>query len=169
MPRCELIEGDFFQSVPPGGDVYVLKRVLVDYTDEKALQIFRNCLAAMKPDNRLLIIEPLGGAINEPSLARLMDLTYLLAGTGRVRSQEEHSSLLQRPACDCKSAFQLSRTFRFWKLYLRRYFPLFAQSRHATRDNECPLSGVKWTCPLHCKCPLMTQSGPGPAMRRQAR
>ena len=50
----------------------------------------------MKPDNRLLIIEPLGGAINEPSLARLMDLTYLLAGTGRVRSQEEHSSLLQK-------------------------------------------------------------------------
>jgi len=96
LPRCELIEGDFFQSLPPGGDVYVLKRVLVDYTDQKALQILRNCLGAMRPDNRLLIIEPLSGAINEPSLARLMDLTYLLAGTGRVRSQEEHSSLLQR-------------------------------------------------------------------------
>jgi hypothetical protein len=95
LPRCELIEGDFFQSVPRDGDVYVLKRVLVDHTDEKALQILRNCLAAMRPDNRLLIIEPLSGAINEPSLARLMDLTYLLAGTGRVRSQEEHSSLLQ--------------------------------------------------------------------------
>ena len=96
LPRCELIEGDFFQSVPPGGDVYVLKRVLVDHTDEKALQILRHCLTAMRPENRLLIIEPLSGAINDPSLARLMDLTYLLAGTGRVRSQEEHSSLLQK-------------------------------------------------------------------------
>ncbi len=96
LPRCELVEGDFFQSVPSGGDVYVLKRVLVDHTDEKALQILRNSLAALGPNKRLLIIEPLRGAVNEPSLAGLMDLTYLLAGTGRVRSQEEHSSLLQK-------------------------------------------------------------------------
>ena len=95
LPRSELIEGDFFQSVPPGSDVYVLKRVLVDHTDDKVLQILRNCLAAMRQQNRLLIIEPLGGAVNELSLARLMDLTYLVAGTGRVRSQEEHDSLLR--------------------------------------------------------------------------
>ncbi|HEY7231029.1 MAG TPA: methyltransferase [Pseudolabrys sp.] len=94
LPRCEFIEGDFFQSVPSGGDAYVLKRVLVDHTDEKVLHILRNCLAAMRPGKKLLIIEPLGGAVNELSLARLMDLTYLLAGTGRVRSQEEHRSLL---------------------------------------------------------------------------
>ena len=96
LPRCELIEGDFFESVPSGGDVYVLKRVLVDHTEEKVLQILRNCRAAMQSDKRLLIIEPLADAINELSLARLMDLTYLLAGTGRVRSQEEHSSLLRK-------------------------------------------------------------------------
>ncbi|HET7848575.1 MAG TPA: methyltransferase [Pseudolabrys sp.] len=96
LPRCEMVEGDFFQSVPRGGDLYVLKRVLVDHTDEKALQILRNCLSAMKNDARLLIIEPLSGALNEPSLARLMDLTYLLAGTGRTRSEDEHYALLER-------------------------------------------------------------------------
>jgi hypothetical protein len=95
LPRCQLIEGDFLQTVPPGGDVYVLKRVLVEYTDDAALQILRNCRSAMGPNKRLLIIEPLGGAMNEPSLALLMDLAYLLAVAGRVRSQQEHGSLLE--------------------------------------------------------------------------
>lgn len=93
--RCELIEGDFFQSVPSGGDVYVLKRVLVDHTDDMVLKLLRNCSSAMRSSKRLLIIEPLSGAINEPSLGRLMDLAYLLIGTGRIRTQAEHSSLLR--------------------------------------------------------------------------
>jgi len=95
LARCQLIEGDFLQSVPSGGDVYVLKRVLVDHTDDTALKILRNCSSAMGPNKRLVIIEPLSGPLNELSLARLMDLTYLLTGTGRIRSQVEHSSLLR--------------------------------------------------------------------------
>jgi O-methyltransferase domain/Dimerisation domain len=31
--RCEAVGGDFFQVVPPGGDLYVLKFILVDWKD----------------------------------------------------------------------------------------------------------------------------------------
>ena len=40
--RCELVEGDFFSSVPAGGDVYVLKSVLHDWDDERCVAILRH-------------------------------------------------------------------------------------------------------------------------------
>ena len=43
--RCELVEGDFFSSVPAGGDVYVLKSVLHDWDDDRCVAILRNCRA----------------------------------------------------------------------------------------------------------------------------
>ena len=57
--RCEAIVGDMFESVPPGGDVYVLKRILRDWDDEQAVTILRKCRKAMTEDWRLLIIEPI--------------------------------------------------------------------------------------------------------------
>jgi O-methyltransferase domain len=32
-PRCEIIEGDFFQDVPAGGDAYLLKHILHDWDE----------------------------------------------------------------------------------------------------------------------------------------
>ena len=96
LPRCELIEGDYFQSVPPGGDVYVLKRVLFDHNDDEVLRILGNCRTAMAEGGRLLIIEGLVAPTNQPSLAHLMDLTFLVATTGRMRTREEYAELLRR-------------------------------------------------------------------------
>jgi O-methyltransferase domain/Dimerisation domain len=95
LPRCELVEGDYFQSVPPGGDVYVLKRVLFDHSPEEVIQIFRNCRAAMGRDSLLLIIEGLAAPPNEADPAHLMDLVYLLATTGHMRTESEYGHLLR--------------------------------------------------------------------------
>src|SRR5215213_6175054 len=55
--RCEAVGGNFFQAVPPGGDLYVLKFILVDWRDAEASQILHNCRTAMVPDGKLLVIE----------------------------------------------------------------------------------------------------------------
>src|SRR3954454_10820442 len=55
--QCELVEGDFFSSVPAGGDVYVLKSVLHDWDDDRCVAILRACRAAMDGSARLAIIE----------------------------------------------------------------------------------------------------------------
>ena len=34
--RCELVSGDFFRSVPEGGDAYLLKLVIHDWDDDRA-------------------------------------------------------------------------------------------------------------------------------------
>lgn len=45
--RCELVAADFFQSVPEGGDAYLLKRILHDWNDEQAVRILQNCRRAI--------------------------------------------------------------------------------------------------------------------------
>jgi O-methyltransferase len=50
---------DFFEAVPPGGDVYLLQFILHDWDDVHALTILRNCRHAMGPQSRLLPIETL--------------------------------------------------------------------------------------------------------------
>lgn len=57
LERCEIAECDFFQSVPAGGDVYVLKDILHDWDDEHAAAILTVCRAAMAPGTRLMLVE----------------------------------------------------------------------------------------------------------------
>jgi hypothetical protein len=94
LPRCQLVAQDFFDGVPPGGDTYVLKRILFDWTDEEALRILKNCRRAMNSAARLLIIEPLVGAPNEQCPAHLYDMTFLVMLHGRLRTVDEYSGLL---------------------------------------------------------------------------
>jgi orsellinic acid C2-O-methyltransferase len=96
--RCEFVAGDFFQSVPPGCDVYVLKTVIHDWPDDQAQDILRTCRSAMAPGTRLLIIERLMPERLEPSaenraLARV-DLHMLVALGAQERTQAEMQTLL---------------------------------------------------------------------------
>jgi SAM-dependent methyltransferase len=95
LPHCELTVGDYFEAVPAAADLYVFKRVLFDHDNDEVVRILRNCHAVMKPDSRIVIIEGLAGALNEPSLAHLMDLTFLLVTTGRMRTSREYAELLR--------------------------------------------------------------------------
>jgi hypothetical protein len=54
--RCSFVVGDFFGSVPQS-DGYVVKHVLHDWSDERALQVLRNVRASIEPNGRLLVIE----------------------------------------------------------------------------------------------------------------
>jgi hypothetical protein len=97
LPRCEFVAGDFFEAVPSGGDTYVLKRILDDWSDEKVVQILKNCRKAMKSETRLLIIEPLMGPPNELTPGHFADMNFLVTFSGgRIRTEEEHSNLLRQ-------------------------------------------------------------------------
>ncbi|MEJ0005294.1 MAG: methyltransferase [Steroidobacteraceae bacterium] len=96
--RCEFVSGDFFASVPPGADVYVMKTVIHDWPDDKARDILRSCHRAMTPRARVLIIERLMPERLEPSeenraLARV-DLHMLVALGAQERTLNEMLALL---------------------------------------------------------------------------
>lgn len=96
--RCEFVAGSFFDGVPAGGDVYVLKSVLHNWDDERARDILRRCRAAMRPGARLLVIERvLPERAAETPIDRenaRSDLQMLLACDGRERSAREFGALL---------------------------------------------------------------------------
>lgn len=97
LPRCEFVAGDFFEAVPSRGDTYVLKRVLDDWSDEKVVQILKNCRKAMKSDTRLLIIEPLMGPPSELTPGHFADMNFLVTfNGGRIRTEKEHFNLLRQ-------------------------------------------------------------------------
>jgi ubiquinone/menaquinone biosynthesis C-methylase UbiE len=98
--RCELVEGDFFSSVPAGGDVYVLKSVLHDWDDDRCVAILRTCRAAMGEAARLLIVELILPERMTPSPALLsaahLDLIMLAYAGGRERTEAEFKQLLEQ-------------------------------------------------------------------------
>jgi hypothetical protein len=96
LPRCETVIGDFFKEVPPGADVYVLKRVLHDWDDDSAISILSNCRRAMPSEGRILIIETLVGLSNEPSWGKLQDLSMLITTGGKERSETEFANIFSQ-------------------------------------------------------------------------
>ncbi|HEY7570201.1 MAG TPA: methyltransferase [Nitrososphaeraceae archaeon] len=48
LSRCKLVEGDFFKSIPLGADGYIIKSVILNWDDDSATKILKNCLQAMK-------------------------------------------------------------------------------------------------------------------------
>ncbi|HEY3354941.1 MAG TPA: methyltransferase, partial [Polyangia bacterium] len=96
--RARCVGGDFFAAVPPGGDLYLLKSVLHDWSDERAAAILGACRGAMAPGARLCVIERLAPARlstspRDRSLARA-DLTLLVTAGGRERTEPELRALL---------------------------------------------------------------------------
>jgi len=114
--RCELVAGDFFASVPAGGDAYVLKWVIHDWDDERSVAILRNCHRAMARDGRLLLVERVVPERIDQSADTqgivLGDLNMLLWTGGRERTAAEYGALLASagftPAGIVPTATQLS-------------------------------------------------------------
>jgi hypothetical protein len=95
--RSECLAVDFFASVPPGADIYVLSRILHDWDDADAERILASCRQAMGPASRLLIVEAIlpERARDRPAAIR-MDLHMLLLLGARERTQQEFATLLER-------------------------------------------------------------------------
>jgi SAM-dependent methyltransferase len=102
--RSDVLDGDFFESVPTGADVYVLSHVIHDWDEVHCLTLLANCRRAIPPHGRLLIVEMILPEPNKPSPGRLLDLIMLAnSPSGRERTLEEYRDLLER------ADFQLER------------------------------------------------------------
>lgn len=101
--RCEFVAGDFFESVAPGGDAYVLKNIIHDWNDERAVTILKNCRKGMAPGAKVLVVEMVVQPGNDPSPAKMFDITMLVAEGGQERTEAEHARLFEA------SGFRLSR------------------------------------------------------------
>ncbi len=93
--RCEFNPGSFFDSIPTGGDLYMMKMILHDWTDAQSKQILDNTYKSMKSGNKLLIIESVISERNIPHPGKLMDINMLAMTGGRERTGKEWKSLIE--------------------------------------------------------------------------
>jgi hypothetical protein len=95
-PRCAVAGGSFFESIPNGGDLYLLKTIIHDWDEDSALAILRNIRSAIAPAGKLLLAEMVlpEGAPAHPGM--LLDLEMLVTVGGRERTASEYANLLSQ-------------------------------------------------------------------------
>jgi hypothetical protein len=104
--RCRLIPGDFTETIPRGGDVYILSRILHDWEDEPGVSILRRCAEAMPAHADLLVIERLLPEDATPSLAIAWDIHMMCNVGGRERTGSQYRRMLH------ESGFELTRQYQ---------------------------------------------------------
>lgn len=101
--RWTCVEGDFFKNVPPGGDVYMLKRIIHDWKDEDCITILSNIRKVMNPGAKILVCDCVIPPGNGPHGGKVLDVLMMSALPGFERTEKEFASLFER------SGLKLSR------------------------------------------------------------
>ena len=101
--RCKIVGGNFFEAVPDNADAWFMRHIIHDWDDEKSLTILKNCHTAMPADAKLLVVESVIPAGNEPFAGKFLDLVMLMIPGGKERTAEEYRSLF------AEAGFELTR------------------------------------------------------------
>jgi hypothetical protein len=92
--QCTFVPGDMFREVPPA-DAYLMKYIMHDWNDAECRQILSAIHRAAPQHGRVLIIEHVVPGSDTPHFAKLFDIHMLIMLTGRERTVEEYSGLLE--------------------------------------------------------------------------
>jgi hypothetical protein len=110
--RCEIVAGDFFKAVPHNGDLYLMRDILHDWTDDLCLDILATCRQAMPAHATLAIIEratdsqaPTGP---HAEMLSLMDLYMMSVLNGQERTLGEFTTLLTKAGFEVRTCHRLS-------------------------------------------------------------
>lgn len=92
LPRMEFLSGNFLETIPSGGDAYLMKNVLHDWSDNVAIKILRNIRAAIKPGGTLLVAEQV---VTEDNVyfSAWMDLNMMIVHGGKERTAAEFQQI----------------------------------------------------------------------------
>lgn len=101
--RTQLVGGDFFKSVPEGADAIILKWIIHDWNDEQCVTILQNCHRALPENGKLMLVEAVVPATDEPHFSKFIDLNMLVMTGGRERTEAEFEKLY------ADSGFRLTR------------------------------------------------------------
>ena len=96
-------------GVPPGGDIYLLKRVLMTIGDDAAERVLRHCVDALPPSGRVVVVEMIMPSGNKPSAAKTFDVLMMLANRGgRVRREDELRRVFARSGLEVDAIINTS-------------------------------------------------------------
>jgi cyclopropane fatty-acyl-phospholipid synthase-like methyltransferase len=94
--RCTACAGDFFQSVPSGVDAIIMKHIIHDWDDERAITILTNCRKALPANGKVILLESVLPEGNEPHFGKILDLEMLALPGGLERTEAEYRRLFEK-------------------------------------------------------------------------
>jgi len=94
--RFEFVRGNFFEAIPEGGDLYILKNILHDWGDEQAAIILKNIRDSVKAKTKLLIITLLMSDSNSNLDLVYMDLMMMTVFGGKERTLAQYNKLFSK-------------------------------------------------------------------------
>ena len=101
--RIRIESGSFFDSVAEGGDAYVLKNVIHDWTDTDSVTILSNVRKAAKPGSTLLLVEFVIPDHNRQFIGKWADIEMLVQLGARERTADDYRKLYEQ------AGFQMTR------------------------------------------------------------
>ena len=90
--RVTLAPQSFFEPLPAGGDLYLLKSVLADWADPEAQAILRRCADAVRPGGRVVLVNGVSPDEDGPAPP---DLLMLVLVGGKARTLAELRALAE--------------------------------------------------------------------------
>jgi O-methyltransferase domain len=94
--RCTFAGGDMFESVPRGGDAYVMKYILHNWDDDHCVRLLTNCREAMNNGGRILVADSVVPPVEKPDWGKLLDIQMMVVVPGKERTREEFAALFKR-------------------------------------------------------------------------
>jgi hypothetical protein len=92
--HCKTVGGDFFKSIPSGGDAYIMSHIVHDWSDEDCVKILRNIRDGITTNGKLLVIEVVIPPGDVPHFGKWLDLDMLtMYSGGRERTKEEFQQI----------------------------------------------------------------------------
>lgn len=120
--RVTIVEGSFFESVPVGADLYLLKSIIHDWDDAHDRLILDNCRRAMRAGSRLVLLEryvPDDYDDSEEVLGTFMsDLNMMVMLGGRERTPREYEELFGGSGLRMTRTVRLGETFAAYEAVL---------------------------------------------------
>jgi len=135
--RISLVKGDFFESVSSGGDNYILKYILHDWSDENAIEILQKVATALQATQQVtlkppsvLIIEHLYDFPPIHAHVAFVDMT-MLGILGRERSQAEFEEVMRKAGLKLVQVHQTRSTVVILEAQLAYWTDTWLFSEHS--------------------------------------
>ena len=96
IERLETISGNFFETIPGGGDIYLLKSIIHNLSDDQCIKLLKDIKKVLPEKGKILILEPLIENNNRYSFAKLYDIQMLVGRSGGKERAKESGLQLNK-------------------------------------------------------------------------
>lgn len=121
LAEISLLKGDFFKSVPDDGDLYILRHIIHNWSDEEAVEILKNCANNTSENSRFLVLEMILNTESEiikkqEDIATYRDIHMLVALEGKQRTLVEFEQLFYKASLEIEEIILLPSGMNILKL-----------------------------------------------------